>query len=92
MKIKKLSPERFTFDKWEANYSWLCAPGSWTKLGPSEEDLIEALERCAIGYCDASELRVRPKSGMYAVMCEDQMGDCWFHVKKETLDKILNKT
>lgn len=87
----KISPERFTFERYEPDFSRLnmsynLFPRDQTS---GEEELDRALKRSAIGYCDAGQLRVRPKSGMCAVMCEDDEGMFWFHISNKTMERVL---
>ena len=77
--MKELNPELFTYELWESSY--------WTRLGFSyDADAFQVARKaseCAVGYCDASRLQVRPREGMIAVMCEDSDGEkFWFHDRK----------
>lgn len=85
--LYSLSPDRFLFENYEADYSRLQMSYNLfpRDLKSGEEELVEALKRVAIGFCHAEELLVRPKNDMYAIMCEDDEGKFWFHVKKDTL-------
>lgn len=91
MKLEKMSPERFSFEKYEPSFSRLGMSYNLFPANPKdgETELVEALKRQAIGYCDSGSLRVRPKPGMTAVMCEDDEGEFWFHVSNRTIEKVL---
>lgn len=86
--LKKMSPDRFLFELYEPNY---CRLGMSYKVFPrniktGEEELVEALQEKAIGFCDGDSLRVRPRNDSYAIMCEDEDGKFWFHVDKHILE------
>ena len=80
----ELNPEIFTYDCYESNY--------WSYLGldcfHDESDFIRQLKKYAIGYCDASRLSIRPRTNMYAVMCEVDGYTFWFHIEKNKFDSI----
>lgn len=48
-----------------------------------------------LGYCNASELRCRPKDSGYAVMVEDyqetEIVRCWFHLSETEFDGMFEK-
>lgn len=48
-----------------------------------------------LGYCNASELRVRPKDSGYAVMVEAdekfEIVRCWFHLSESEFDGMFEK-
>ena len=76
--IKELDPELFTFELYDSAGVWL---------------LDDAL-CCAdsFGYCDASRLAVRPRTGEFALMIEWSNGTkCWFHVSRKMLDLIRRR-
>jgi len=88
--LTKLSPDRFLFELYEPNY---CRLNMSYKIFPAnvktgEEELIEALNEKAIGFCDGKSLFVRPRNDSYAIMCEDEDGKFWFHVDKHILDNF----
>lgn len=89
----KISPERFTFEKYEPSFSRLNMSYNLFSYNAKtgEEELVEALKRQAIGWCEGDKLRVRPKRGTVAVMCEDEDGEFWFHVSKQTMEKVLSE-
>jgi len=78
--MEQISPELFTYELYESNYM--------DRLGiPFDTcDRIASytVKQHAIGWCDASRLQVRPRSGLIAIMCEDENGEkFWFHQEKE---------
>ena len=73
MIVDEISPELFLWERYNASLLW---------------ELGDALY-CAVefGYCDASRLAVRPKSGMYALMITWENGEKnWCHID----DRLLN--
>ena len=78
MNINEISPELFIWELYDPN-------------GPFE--LSDALH-CAVefGYCDASRLAVRPRSGLYALMVTWEDGyKYWFHIDPEQLVTIRER-
>lgn len=74
--IPEISAEGFAYELYEPNF--------WQRLGfefsTSDDIVIGKAIECAIGYCDANRLLVRPKDRMIAIMCEDDDGEkFWFH-------------
>lgn len=75
--LEEINPELFIYDLYDAS-GLQCLEG-WE------------LAQYSIGYCDAGRLYVRPRSGLYALMCELPSGDkLWFHVN-EFLIKSINE-
>ena len=77
MKVEEISPELFLWELYNPNLLY---------------ELDDALY-CAVefGYCDASRLRVRPKSGEYALMITWENGSKnWSHIDPRML-KTINK-
>ena len=73
--IEELSPELFLYELYDSG-------GIQTV-----DDAINS--GASFGYCDASRLYVRPRSGEFALMIELPDGDkYWFHVNKEMLSCI----
>ena len=72
MAVTELNPELFIYELYNPNGTW---------------ELDDALHvASAIGYCDASRLAVRPRTGEFALMVEWPNGEkCWFHVTAELL-------
>ena len=84
MDLKELSPEVFTFELYEPNYYERLDMRDVVRW--DDNALKHRLEETAVGWCDASRLGVRPRSGLVAVMCEDSDGDrFWFHVSPKTI-------
>ena len=78
MNVDEISPELFLYELYDANLLWC---------------LDEALY-CAVefGYCDASRLAVRPKSGMYALMITWENGSKnWCHISDVLLKGIRER-
>ena len=77
MTVEELSPELFSWELYNMAGVW---------------NLDDALYYAAsFGYCDASRLLVRPKSGEYALMVTYTNGKkCWFHVTEKLL-KLIRK-
>lgn len=72
--IEELSPELFTYELYDS--------------GGILMDDIE-IAQSAIGYCDASRLQVRPRTGLLALMLEFPNGDrCWFHIDEKMLKSL----
>lgn len=94
--MKKLNPDKFTFDLYEPSYAildldyYLIPFGiDPTYLKSCEERFIQALKERAIGYCESSSLLVRPRVEGYAVLCENEDGDrAWFHIDEKTFKKV----
>lgn len=48
--------------------------------------------RTDVGYCDASRLLVRPRSGMLALMVEYDNGEKeWYHIMPRMLESICKR-
>ena len=77
MTVEEISPELFLWELYNAN-------------GVQELDV--ALHVAAkFGYCDASRLLVRPRSGMLALMVEYEDGAKeWYHITPRML-KIIRE-
>lgn len=74
--MNNIDPELFIYELYESNY--IDRLGLSYDVNPSI--LNKKILECAIGYCDASRLYVRPRSDMIAVMCEDENHEkFWFH-------------
>lgn len=76
--IEEISPELFLYELYDSS-------GIWTL-----DDAIYV--GASFGYCDASRLQVRPKSGEFALMVEWPNGNkCWFHINEEMLKCIKRR-
>lgn len=78
MTVEEISPEQFLYERYCSTLLWL---------------LDDALY-CAVefGYCDASRLAVRPKSGEYALMITWENGKKnWCHVTDTLLNGIRER-
>lgn len=73
--IEEINPELFLYELYDS--SGLMSLEGWE------------LAEYSIGYCDAGRLYVRPRSGLYALMCELPNGEkLWFHVNPSLIDSI----
>ena len=75
MTVEEISPELFLWELYNANGVY---------------GIDDALH-CAVkfGYCDASRLLVRPRSGMFALMVEYANGvKEWYHIRPRMLESI----
>ncbi len=78
MTLEEIDPELFLWELYNANGLY---------------ELDDALcTDATFGYCDASRLRVRPRSGGYALMVEWRNGEkYWCHVDKRILEIIRKR-
>ena len=78
MTVKEISPERFLYELYDAEGQW-----------GLDDALHVATE---FGYCDASRLLVRPKSGEFALMVTWPDGAShWFHIMPTQLELIRRR-
>ena len=78
MTLEEISPERFLWELYDAS-----------GIQSLSEDLYIAK---SVGYCDASRLQVRPRSGMIALMIEFENGTKhWFHGTEHTLKAVRRR-
>lgn len=76
--LEQIDPEQFL-------YEYYCADGL-AFLDSND------LARYATGWCDASRLRVRPRSGLLALMVETPDGDkMWFHIDQKMLSLLQKR-
>lgn len=54
-----------------------------------DDMLIRALDKYAVGYCDATRMNIRPREGWVAIMCEIDGERFWFHIQDKTLNTLL---
>jgi len=85
--IRPLSPECFTFELYEPNI-WDALDLSFSE-SCNQDNIIKAITRYCIGYCDARRLLVRPMSDSYAFMFEKNGDKFWFHVHKVIIEYCL---
>lgn len=78
MAVTELNPELFIYELYNPNGAW---------------ELDDAFHvASAFGYCDASRLAVRPRTGEFALMVEWPNGaKGWFHVSPEMLQLIQRR-
>jgi len=78
MKIEEISPELFIWELYNPIGTW------------GLEDACYCAE--SFGYCDASRLRVRPRTGEFALMAYWPNGEkYWFHVTPKLLHIIKKR-
>lgn len=78
MKIEEISPELFIWELYNSSGMW------------ELEDACYCAE--SFGYCDASRLPVRPRTGEFALMVYWPNGEkCWFHVTPKLLNAIKKR-
>lgn len=78
MNLEEISPERFLWEYYDQN---------------GVQEIDDALRVAAgFGYCDASRLQVRPRSGLYALMVEWPDGaKAWYHITPRMLELIRKR-
>ena len=78
MNLEEISPERFLWEYYDPN---------------GVQEIDDALRVAArFGYCDASRLQVRPRSGLYALMVEWPDGaKAWYHITPRMLELIRKR-
>ena len=78
MIVEEISPEQFLYERYCSTLLWLL-----------DDALYIAVE---FGYCDASRLAVRPRSGEYALMITWENGEKnWCHVTDRLLNSIRKR-
>ncbi len=45
-------------------------------------NVMRCVRKYAVGYCDSSRVRLRPKTDSYVVMFEKDRERFWFHIQK----------
>lgn len=83
-KLPELNSECFIYENYESNW--------WSLLDLDFSDAMEVsnvmrcVEKYAVGYCESSKVKLRPKSDSYAVMFEKDGERFWFHIQKWEFD------
>ena len=78
MTVEEISPELFLWELYNVN-------------GVQELDVALRIA-VKFGYCDASRLFVRPRSGMLALMVEYEDGAKeWYHITPKMLELIRKR-
>jgi hypothetical protein len=86
--IEALNSECFTYENYESNW--------WNLLDIDYVDAmdVDTIKRCvnefAVGYCDGSRLKLRPREKSYAMMFEKDSLRFWFHIEAWWIDDIDN--
>lgn len=81
-KLKEMNAECFIYENYEPNW--------WSALDLSFEEALEyrnirrKIKKYAVGYCESSRIRLRPKEDSYSIMIEKDGERFWFHVPKDT--------
>ena len=79
MKLEELSPEAFLLELYNPNGLWYLSDAM-------------CMEDSSFGWCDASRLSVRPKSGEVALMVEFYDGTkFWRHADDQTITSIKHR-
>ncbi len=86
-KLKKLNSECFTYNNYESNWWYLLDMDFMTAV--DVKNVMRAVEKYAVGYCDSTYLSVRPKENSYAVMFEKDNLKFWFHIEKWEFEVIV---
>lgn len=76
--LNEISPELFTYELYDSGLPYVL-------------DAALCIDT-DFGYCDASRLAVRPKSGLYALMVTWEDGEKgWCHIDERLLDIIRKR-
>ena len=76
--IEEISPEKFSWELYNSFGIWQLDAALWSAVW--------------FGYCDASRLLVRPKTGEYALMVEWMNGTkYWFHIDAKMLKLVKRR-
>lgn len=87
-KLRKLDPREFMYEDHELNW--------WSVFGLSFSEsieldkLIDKINEHAVGYCDGSIVRFRPRENSYAVMFEVKGERFWFHIEESENEAIVD--
>lgn len=85
--LQELNSECFIYENYESCFTdTLDIP----YISTSDDALLSALKKYAVGWCDAQRLQFRPKYGFVAIMCEKDGYRFWFHIMQNTFDKVFN--
>jgi hypothetical protein len=76
----EMNSECFTYENYESNWWSLFELDFPSSL--ETKNIKNIVDSYAIGYCDSSRVRVRPKIDTYAVMFEKDGLRFWFHLEK----------
>lgn len=74
----KLPSSRFTFDKYSCRNGYSYPDLFGSMFHGDDFSLADGVE--PVGYCDATDLPVRPRRTGYAVMVQVDGEDTWAHV------------
>ena len=79
-KLGKLNSECFTWETWESNW-WNLLDMDFM-IVMDVKNVMRAVEKYAVGYCESDKVSIRPKENSYAVMFEKDGERFWFHIQK----------
>lgn len=85
--LEQLNSECFRYDNWEANW-WGALDLDYSKACDDKE-IMRVVRKYAVGYCDSSKVRMRPRDNSYAVMFSRNGEEFWCHILKETLENKI---
>lgn len=76
-------PEAFIYELYDAGWRYRFDLPYGTFSVPAS-----LIAKHLVGWCDASRLAVRPRSGEYAIMCEIDGERFWFHHMPQIFESI----
>lgn len=79
-KLPELNPECFIYENYESN--WWSLFNSDFSDSMEVSNVMRSVEKYAVGYCESSKVKLRPKSDSYSVMFEKDGERFWFHIQK----------
>ena len=79
-KLEKLNSECFIYENYESNW-WSLLDLDYMSTFYAK-NIMKAVEKYAVGYCESERVYLRPKSDSYAVMFEKDGKRFWFHIQK----------
>ena len=82
--LPQLGSECFTYENYESNW-WSLLDIEYVKAMDVSR-VMRAVSEFAVGYCDSSRVRLRPRSDSFAVMFERDGEQFWFHIQKWEFD------
>lgn len=91
--IEELNSECFLQENHESDFAGaLGITYQAFAIVPESKDfeLHHALKNYAVGWCDAQRLQYKPMLNYMAVMCEKDGYRFWFHITRDTFDKVFN--
>lgn len=86
--LEQLNPGCFIYENYESSWWSLLDMDYMTAMDVA--NVMRAVEKYAIGYCDGAKLTLRPNSDSFAVMFEKDGERFWFHIQKWEFEAPLN--